>query len=270
MLHLPVIITPLRTYLYGHTGFWMEVIYLQHLLIEYLEIYIFFENCQCELYFYRREIDMHFLCQHLFADVKWSELERLSIYKCMLIFILPSENDCVLTPEENLEPISAGLKNSRTRGVWHKSLEESHTDQIKERSLLGHILWSEETQKKILELDIFRILESVGVTEIGALYKVFPSKFVLVFGSKLTKEKLSGTEIQCRFDDSEICLNFHKRVGPLRDGREPIFATIFLSEFSDQAVRSAFSNSGKVVSVFKGRHRFKRDVRNGKKAGNYS
>ena len=31
-----VIITPLRTYLYGQKSFWMEVICLQHLLIEYL------------------------------------------------------------------------------------------------------------------------------------------------------------------------------------------------------------------------------------------
>ena len=41
MLNLPIVITPLRTYLYGHTIFWMDVIYLQHLLIEYLEKYIF-------------------------------------------------------------------------------------------------------------------------------------------------------------------------------------------------------------------------------------
>ena len=41
MLTLPVIITPLRTYLYGQTSFWMEVICLQHLLIKYLEKYIF-------------------------------------------------------------------------------------------------------------------------------------------------------------------------------------------------------------------------------------
>ena len=130
-------------------------------------------------------------------------------------------------------------------------------------SLLGHISGSEETQKKILESDIFHILHSEGVTEIGVLYKVSPSKCVLVFGSKTAKEKLSGTEIQCCLGDSEIC----KRVGPLRDGREPIFVTIFLPEFiSDQVVRIAFSNSGEVVSVFKGRHRFNRDVRNGKKA----
>ena len=77
---------------------------------------------------------------------------------------------------------------------------------------------------------------------------------------------VSGTEIQCRFDDSEICLNFRKRVGPLRDWREPIFVTIFLPEFiSDQAVRPASSNFVEVVSVFKGSHRFNRDVRNGKK-----
>ena len=86
-------------------------------------------------------------------------------------------------------------------------------------SLLGHISGSEETPKKILESDIFHILHSAGVTEIGVLYKVSTSKFVLVFGSKTAKEKLSGTAIQCRFDDSEICHNFRKRVGPLRDGR---------------------------------------------------
>ena len=67
---------------------------------------------------------------------------------------------------------------------------------------------SEETQKKILELDLIRILESEGVTEIGTLYKVSPSKFVLVFGSKTAKERLAGTEIQYRFGESEVILNF--------------------------------------------------------------
>ena len=156
--------------------------------------------------------------------------------------------------------------NSRTGGVWNKSLEEAHSAEVKERSLLGHLMCSEETQKKILESDIFRILKSEGVTEIGALYKVSPSRFVLVFRSKTAKEKLESTEIQCRFGDSEICLNFHKRVGPLRNGREPIFVTIFLPEFiSDQAVRLAFSRFGDVISVFKGRHKFNTDVRNGKR-----
>ena len=135
-------------------------------------------------------------------------------------FILPSEEDCFMAPGENLEPNSAGLKSSRTRGVWHKSLEESHSAQIKGRSLLGHLVCSEETQRKNLESDIFRILDSEGVTEIGALYKVSPSKFVLVFGSKMPKKKLAGTEIQSRFSDSEVCLNFWKRVGPLRNGKE--------------------------------------------------
>ena len=181
-------------------------------------------------------------------------------------FVLPSEEDCALASEENLEPNSTGLKSSRTGGVWHKSLEESHSAQVKEKSLLGHLMCSEETQRKILESDIFRILESEGVTEIDALYKVSPSKFVLVFGSKAAKEKLEGTEIQCRFGDSEICLNFHKRVGPLRNGREPIFVTILLPEFiSDQAVRLAFSNFGEVATVFKGRHKFNSKIRNGKR-----
>ena len=60
-------------------------------------------------------------------------------------------------------------------------------------------------------------------------------------------------------------LNFHKWVGPLRNGREPIFVTIHLPEFiSDQAVRLAFSSFGDVVTVFKGRHEFNRKIRNGK------
>ena len=127
--------------------------------------------------------------------------------------------------------------------------------------MLGHLVCSEETQRKILESDIFCILESERVTEIGALYKISPSKFVLVFGSKTRKVKLQGTEIQCRFDDSEICLNFRKRVGPLRNGIKPIFVTILLPVFiSDQVVRLAFSNFREVVSVFKGRHEFNRKI----------
>ena len=59
-----------------------------------------------------------------------------------------------------------------------------------------------------------------------------------------------GTEIQCRFRDSEVCLNFRKRVGPLRNGKEPVLITIFLPELiSDQAVRLPFSNFRVVVCV---------------------
>ena len=181
-------------------------------------------------------------------------------------FILPSEEDSVQASEENLEPSSDSLMNTRTGRAWNKCLEEAHSAKIKERSLLGHIICSEGTQKKILESDIFRILKSEGVTEIGALYKVSPSKFVLVFGSKTAREKLADTVIQCRFDDADICHNFHKRVGPLRNGREPIFVTILLPEFvSDQAVRLAFSKFGEVISVFKGRHKFNKNIRNGKR-----
>ena len=181
-------------------------------------------------------------------------------------FILPSEEDTVQACEENLEPSSDSLMNTRTGRAWNKSLEEAHSAKIKERSLLGHIICSEGTQKKILESDIFRILKSEGVTEIGALYKVSPSKFVLVFGSKTAREKLADTVIQCCFDDADICFNFHKRVGPFRNGREPIFVTILLPELvSDQAVRLAFSKFGEVISVFKGRHKFNKNIRNGKR-----
>ena len=67
----------------------------------------------------------------------------------------------------------------------------------------------------------------------------------------MLKEKLAGTEIQCRFTDSEVCLNFRKRVGPLRNGKEPIVVTIFLLKLiSDQAVRLSVSNFTEVVSAF--------------------
>ena len=79
------------------------------------------------------------------------------------------------------------------------------------------------------------------------------------------KEKLESIEIQCHFGDSEICLNFRKRIGPLSNGREPIFVTILLPEFiSDQPVKLALSNFGEVVSVLKGRHKLNRSIRNGK------
>ena len=181
-------------------------------------------------------------------------------------FVLPSEEESAQASEGDSAPSSAGLANSRTGGVWSRSREEAHSAHVQERSLLGHIITSEETQKKILEAYIFRLLESEGVTEVGALYKVSPSKFVLVFGSRASKEKLVGTEIRCRFGDSDIRLSFHKRIGPLRNGREPTFETLFLPEFvSDQAVKLAFSKFGEVVAVFKGRHKFNSDVRNGKR-----
>ena len=179
-------------------------------------------------------------------------------------FFLPSEEESKRTPAESLEPNSAGLKSSRSGGVWYKSLEESHSARIKERSLLGHLWCPEGTERKILESDIFRILGSEGVTGIGALYKVSPSKFVLAFRSQTEKKKLQNTAIQSRFGETGITMNFYKRGGPRRNGKEPILVTINLPEYvSDQAVKLAFSNFGEVILVFKGRHRFDRKIRNG-------
>ena len=193
--------------------------------------------------------------------------ENLSQYHNGIFnFILPSEEDSARASKENPDPNSAGLTNSRTDGVWNRSREEAHSAHAQERSPLGHLITSEETQKNILEADIFRILQSEGVTEIGALYKVSPSKFVLAFGSQAAREKLQNTEIQCRFGDQDLRLSFYKRVGPFRSGREPIFVTAFLPEFvSDQAVRLAFSNFGEVISVFKGKHKFNKNIRNGRR-----
>ena len=172
----------------------------------------------------------------------------------MTLLVLAKE-DC-FAPEENLKPNSAGLKSSRTRRIRHKSLEENHSAWIKERSLIGHIMCSEETPKKILESDI--------LTEVGALYKVSPSKFVLVFGSKTPKEKLAGTEIQCRFSDSEVCLNFRKRVGPLRNWKETVLDSLVIRQWDllSPILEKPCLYFG---PVFNGRHGFNRKTRNGKK-----
>ena len=77
MLNLLVIITPLKTYLYGQTNFGIEVICLQQLLIECLEKIPFFENRRRKFHFCRREIDYATFASASFADVKWFELERL-------------------------------------------------------------------------------------------------------------------------------------------------------------------------------------------------
>ena len=77
MLNLPVIITPLRTYLYGQTSFWMEVIYLQHRLIEYLEKYNFLKIADLNSIFADLKSIMQLSRRHFFADVKLFQLERL-------------------------------------------------------------------------------------------------------------------------------------------------------------------------------------------------
>ena len=180
-------------------------------------------------------------------------------------FCLPSEGESDKTPQGNLVTDSAGSKGARAGGVWHRSLEESHSAQIRERSLPGYVQCLDDSHQ-ILESDIFRILKCEGVQGIEAMYKVSPSKFVLVFGSRAEKGKIFNTVIHSRFGESDLYLNFSKRGGPLRNGNEPILVTINLPEHvSDQAVELAFSNFGEVVSVLKGRHKFNRKLKNGKR-----
>ena len=74
MLNLPVIITPLRTYLYDQTKFWMEVICLQHLLIEYLEKYNFLKIVDANSIFADVKSiiqlsDQHFFCRR---EIVWA------------------------------------------------------------------------------------------------------------------------------------------------------------------------------------------------------
>ena len=83
MLNLPVIITPLRTYFCGQTSFWMKVIYLQHLLIEYLEKYNFLKIVDGNSIF----ADMKSIVQ-LFVDVflpTWNNLVRKTTYRLYYI-----------------------------------------------------------------------------------------------------------------------------------------------------------------------------------------
>ena len=70
MLNLPVIITPLRTYLCDQTNFGMEVICLKHLLIEYLEKDNFLKIAEANSLFADMKLIIKFLCQHFFANVK--------------------------------------------------------------------------------------------------------------------------------------------------------------------------------------------------------
>ena len=70
MLNLPIIITPLRTYLYGQTSIWMEVICLQHLLIEYLEKDNFLKIADANFIFANVKLIIRLSHQHFFADVK--------------------------------------------------------------------------------------------------------------------------------------------------------------------------------------------------------
>ena len=55
----------------------MEVIYLQQLLIEYLEKYNFLKIAEANSIFADMKLIIELLRQHLFADIKKFELERL-------------------------------------------------------------------------------------------------------------------------------------------------------------------------------------------------
>ena len=70
MLNRPVIINPLRTYLYGQTSFWMQVICLQDLLIEYLEKYNFSKIADANSIFADVKSIIQLSRRHFFADVK--------------------------------------------------------------------------------------------------------------------------------------------------------------------------------------------------------
>ena len=67
ILNRPVMINPLRTSLYGQI---MEVICLQHLLIEYLEKYNFLKIADANSIFADVKSIIQLSRRHFFADVK--------------------------------------------------------------------------------------------------------------------------------------------------------------------------------------------------------
>ena len=125
---------------------------------------------------------------------------------------------------------------------------------------------SEKTHRRILESDIFCILESEGVTEVGALYKVSPSKFVLVFRSKKAKRNFkvqrSNAVLTIR---KSVSISINELVLSEMGDSLSLWPFSFLISLVTTQWGSPFSNFGEVVSVFKGRHNFNRKIQNGKK-----
>ena len=68
MLNL-LIITPLKTFLHGQTNFGIEVICLQHLLIESLEKYNFLKIADANSIFADVKSIIQLSRRHFFADV---------------------------------------------------------------------------------------------------------------------------------------------------------------------------------------------------------
>ena len=101
--------------------------------------------------------------------------------------VLPSKEDYFLI-FGGKKPPTAGWKSSQTGGVWLKSPHEECSAQAREKSLLGHVVCSEEILEKTLGSNIFRILESGSVTS------------PLIIKSKTAKEKSESTEILAALD----------------------------------------------------------------------
>ena len=100
---------------------------------------------------------------------------------------------------------------------------------MKEMSPVDHIVGPEDTQQRILRTDHPPHPRICGATEVGALCKVSPSMSILAFESKASQEKLLNTVICSLFGDLDIQLDFHKRIRPLRNGKEPTLVTIYLA-----------------------------------------
>ena len=66
-----------------------------------------------------------------------------------------------------------------------------YSAQVKEKSLRGNWNFLEELPEKFLESDTFGALETGGIRKTGtALYKISSAKFLLIFESTTTREKL--------------------------------------------------------------------------------
>ena len=101
MLNHPVIITPLRTYLYGQANFWMEVICIQYLLMEYLEKDNFLKIANANFIFACAKliIKLHYVFNLCVRTIMWLVCRFGAPTKMAQLFSIPAS---LLTNAEEL------------------------------------------------------------------------------------------------------------------------------------------------------------------------
>ena len=135
MLNHPVIITPLRTYLYGQANFWMEVICIQYLLMEYLEKDNFLKIANANFIFACAKliIKLHYVFNLCVRTIMWLVCRFGAPTKMAQLFSIPAS---LLTNAEELN--SSWSFWRKFSEAWLSGTFESTTHHDTWRS---HHLW---------------------------------------------------------------------------------------------------------------------------------